>query len=72
MVEGGKAVHVGPDLLVGGVKDMGAVLVDLNALHRFAVNVAAGVVPPVDDQTPLSPVCCLPGKHRAEQARAHD
>ena len=71
-VELGKAVHIIPDGAVVGMENVGTVAVDIDALHAFGVDIAADVAALVDDQHGLSGVHSLPGKGRAEQARAHD
>ena len=54
VVELGKAVDVVPDVLHGGVEDVCAVAVDLDALDVLGVDVAGNVVTAVDDQDRLA------------------
>jgi len=54
VVELGEAVDVVPDVLHGGVEDMCAVAVDLDALDVLGVDVAGDVVASVDDQDRLA------------------
>ena len=49
VVELGEAVDVVPDVLHGGVEDVRAVAVDLDALDVLGVDVAGDVVAAVDD-----------------------
>lgn len=49
VVELGEAVDVAPDVLHGGVEDVRAVAVDLDALDVLGVDVAGDVVAAVDD-----------------------
>jgi hypothetical protein len=72
--EAGEPVGVGPDPLVGGVKEVGAVAVDLDAGGRvgLAVRIAAEVVAALD-HLHLQPVLCeLLGHGEAEEARPDD
>ena len=59
------AVDVLPDLLVGGVENVGAIGVDQNALHLLAVGVASQMGPAVDDETALAGGGHLLGKSGA-------
>ena len=54
VVELGEAVDVAPDVLHGGVEDVRAVAVDLDALDVLGVDVAGDVVAAVDDQDRLA------------------
>ena len=54
VVELGEAVDVVPDVLHGGVEDVRAVAVDLDALDVLGVDVASDVVAAVDDQDRLA------------------
>ena len=71
-VELGEAIHIVPDRLVVGVKDMGPVLVDLDALQLPGIDIAAHMVPLVEDQHALALLMHLMGEHRAEKPRAYD
>ena len=51
---------------------MGAVLVHLNALDLFGVDVAGNVIPLVNDNASLAGLFGLVGKHRAVQAGAYN
>ena len=71
--EAREAVHVIPDALVGGVEQVGAVLVDLRAglLIKVRVRVAADVVTDIDDAHARAGVLHRLLRHRqAKQARA--
>lgn len=73
--EARETVHVVPDALVGGVEQVGAVLVDLRAgfLIHIRVGVAADVVADVDDVHAGAGVLHRLLRHRqAKQARADD
>ena len=54
VVEFSKAVDIVPDVLHGGVEDVRAVAVDLDALDVLGVDVAGDVVAAVDDQDRLA------------------
>ena len=71
-VEAGKAVDVGPHLLIVGVEDVRAVAVNVDALHRLGVGVAGNMAAPVNDKAFPPRIRHFAGKHRAEQAGAHD
>ena len=51
---------------------MGAVHVNVDALHLFGVDIARHVVAFIHHQAGLALVHRLAGKHRAKQARTHD
>ena len=70
--EARETVHVVPDALVGGVEQVGAILVDFRArlLIHIAVCVAADVVTDIDDVHACARVLNRLLRHRqAEQAR---
>ena len=71
-VEHRKLVHIVPHLLVVGVEDVGAVFVDVDALHLFGIDVAGDVVALVDHQAGAPGLGGFVGKHRAEQSGADD
>ena len=71
-VEGGKPVHIVPHSLVVGVENMGAIAVDVDALHIFGIDVAGNVAALVHHQAGSSGIGGFPGKNRAEQAGADD
>ena len=68
VVELGEAVDVAPDVLHGGVEDVGAVAVDLDALDVLGVDVAGDVVAAVDDQDRLAGAPGGVGKDGARKA----
>ena len=70
-VEFRKSVYITPNLPIVSMENMGAIDMDVDALHRFGVNIAGDVIPALDDQHGFSRVVGLPGKHRAEQSRTH-
>ena len=72
VVELGEAVDVVPDVLHGGVEDMRAVAVDLDALDVLGVDVAGDVVAAVDDQDRLAGALGGIGKDRARKAGTDD
>lgn len=71
-VEGHDAVDKVPHTLVGGVKDVGAILVDVDALHILAIDVAAEVRSLVDDKATGAPFMGEVGEGGTEEAGAHD
>ena len=72
VVELGKAVDVVPDVLHGGVEDVGAVAVDLDALNVLGVDVAGDVVAAVDDQDRLAGALGGIGEDGARKAGTDD
>lgn len=72
VVELGEAVDVVPDVLHGGVEDMSAVAVDLDALDVLGVDVAGDVVASVDDQDRLAGALGGVGEDGAREAGADD
>ena len=72
VVELGEAVDVVPDVPHGGVEDMGAVAVDLDALDVLGVDVAGDVVAAVDDQDRLSGSSGGVGEDGAREAGTDD
>ena len=70
-VEGHYLVHVVPYLAVGGVEDMCAVFMHIDACDLLAIDVAAEMRTLVDDQASLALAVCLSGKHCSEQPGAH-
>ena len=72
VVELGEAVDVVPDVLHGGVEDMRAVAVDLDALDVLGVDVAGDVVAAVDDQDRLAGALGGVGKDGARKAGTDD
>lgn len=72
VVELGEAVDVAPDVLHGGVEDVGAVAVDLDALDVLGVDVAGDVVAAVDDQDRLAGALGGVGKDGARKAGTDD
>ena len=71
-VELRELVDVLPHSLVVGVEDVGAVAVDVDALHLFGVDVACDMTALVDDEAALAGFLGLMGKYRAVQASAND
>ena len=69
-VELDKAVHVLPHASVGGVEDVCAVAVHVDARHFLAANVSAGVFATVDDETAAACLAGLVGKDAAEESCA--
>ena len=72
IVELGEAVDVVPDVPHGGVEDVRAVAVDLDALDVLGVDVAGDVVAAVDDQGRLAGALGGIGKDGARKAGADD
>lgn len=72
VVELGEAVDVVPDVLHGGVEDVRAVAVDLDALDVFGVDVAGDVVAAVDDQDRLACALGRVGEDGAREAGTDD
>ena len=70
VVELRKLVHIVPDVLVRGVEDVRAVLVDVDAFDLFRVDVAGDVVPFLQNEDRKARLHCLMGKHGSEQAGA--
>lgn len=68
VVELGEAVDVVPDVLHGGVEDVRAVAVDLDALDVLGVDVAGNVVAAIDDQDRLAGALGGIGKDGARKA----
>lgn len=66
MVEADEAADIGPHLLVRGVKDVGPILMDLDALYFAAVYISAHVSSPLQHQAPLSSLCRLLRKDAAK------
>ena len=66
-VEGYQRIHKVPHLLAGCVEDVAAVLVYVDAVLLFAVDVAAKVWTFVDDQTAFAHLVCKVGKRSAEK-----
>ena len=71
-VEGHDAVDKVPHALVGGVEDVGAILVDVDALHILAIDVAAEVRALVDDKATGASLMGEVGEGGTEEAGAHD
>ena len=71
-VELRELVDVLPHSLVVGVEDVGAVAVDVDALHLFGVDVACDMSALVDDEAAPAGLLGLMGKYRAVQAGAND
>ena len=72
VVELGEAVDVVPDVPHGGVEDVGAVAVDLDALDVLGVDVAGDVAAAVDDQDRLAGAPGGIGEDGAGEAGADD
>ena len=72
VVELGEAVDVVPDVPHGGVEDVRAVAVDLDALDVLGVDVAGYVVAAVDDQDRLAGALGGVGEDGAREAGADD
>lgn len=72
VVELGEAVDVVPDVPHGGVEDVGAVAVDLDAFDVLGVDVAGYVVAAVDDQDRLAGAPGGVGEDGAREAGADD
>ena len=72
VVELGEAVDVVPDVLHGGVEDVRAVAVDLDALDVLGVDVAGDVVAAVDDQDRLAGALGGVGEDGARKAGSDD
>ena len=67
VVELGEAVDVVPDVLHGGVEDVGAVTVDLDALDVLGIDIAGDVIAAVDDQDRLAGALGGVGKDAPER-----
>ena len=61
-----------PDLLIRGVEDMRAVVMDCHTVIIGTIEVAADVITAVDDLHPLTRLHGAPSHHRAEEPRAND
>ena len=72
VVELGEAVDVVPDVPHGGVEDVRAVAVDLDALDVLGVDVAGDMVAAVDDQDRLASALGGIGKDGAREAGTDD
>ena len=72
VVELGEAVDVVPDVLHGGVEDVGAVAVNLDALDVLGIDVAGDVIAAVDDQDRLAGALGGVGKDGARKAGTDD
>ena len=72
VVELGEAVDVVPDVPHGGVEDVRAVAVDLDALDVLGVDVAGDVVAAIDDQDRLAGAPGGVGEDGAREAGADD
>ena len=72
VVELGEAVDVVPDVLHGGVEDVGAVTVDLDALDVLGVDVARDVVAAVNNQDRFADALGCVGKDGARKAGTDD
>ena len=72
VVELGEAVDVVPDILHGGVEDVRAVAVDLDALDVLGVDVSGDVVAAVDDQDRLAGTLGGVGEDGARKAGTDD
>ena len=72
VVELGEAVDVVPDVPHGGVEDVRAVAVDLDALDVLGVDVAGDVVAAVDDQDRLAGALGGVGEDGARKAGSDD
>lgn len=72
VVELGEAVDVVPDVFHGGVEDVGAVTVDLDALDVLGIDIAGDVVAAVDDQDRLAGTLGGVGKDGARKAGTDD
>ena len=71
-VEGHDAVDEVPHALVGGVEDVGAILVDVDAFHILAIDIAAEVWALVDDKAAGTSLMGEVGEGGTEEAGAHD
>jgi len=71
-VEGDDGVHEVPYRPAIRVEDVGPILMYIDALHLFTIDVSSEVRTPVYDQTGLSGLPGTIGKCGTEQARAHN
>ena len=71
-VKGHKLIHIIPNRLIVGMEDVCPVLVKINALHLFRVDVARNVIALVDDKHGFSGGFGLLGEDRTVKARADD
>ena len=71
-VELHEPVHVVPHAAVVGVEDVCAVVVHLDAVDLFAIDVPACVLPLVDDQATLAPAGGFVGEDGTEESGSHD
>ena len=71
-VEGGKPVHVVPYFLIVGVKDVGTILMHVDAFHVPGIHVAGNLGPLVDDQDGFARFPGLLCKSGAIQSGADD
>ena len=72
VVELGEAVDVVPDVRHRGVEDVGAILVDVDAIDLLGVDVACDVIAVVDDEDGLTGPLGGVGEHGAGQAGSDD
>ena len=72
VVELGELSDIIPDLFVGGMENMGAVAVHLNAVHLFGINISCNVVSSVDHKAGPAGLFHLSGKNGAEKAGTND
>ena len=66
-VELSEPCDIVPDLLVIGMEDMGAIDMDVDALHFLCIHIARDVGPLVDHQHLFSGIGSFPGEHSAIQ-----
>ena len=57
-----------PYFLIGGMKDMGTIFMDVDVFHQLTIDIAAQVGTLVDDQAPLVMPASHAGKGGSEQA----
>ena len=72
VVERDKSIDIRPDILIARVEDVRAVLVDVDAILFFAVNIAADMITVLQHQHRLARLLRLMRKDRTKKTAAHN
>ena len=72
VVELGELVDVVPHAPVAGVEDMGAVLVDVDAVDLLGIDIAGDMIALVDDEALLACLLCFVREHGTGETSADD
>ena len=72
VVERCKPVYIVPDSFVVGMKNMRTVGMQVNALGKGAVNIAAGMCSLINNQAAKPALQCLMGKYGTKKACAYN